>query len=252
MKRITHSILVLWLISVFIVSSCGASPSTGNGAPNADNLVEFDEQGIAVVQGDINAASTALGEPEVIFLDIPANMDGVDVMIRVPFTVRPETIIGSSAVKQTDVQDYMVFNPGQSAYNAFPNTAWAEITFRKQAGAFEAISILEVTKKFSLFDSKPNITPVFTRTGSQGTLLGYIKQSHRASDGSVLSWLVLTPILVHEIPANVIFFVEPSEDIQAIGPNGNGSAPNEISGSVQIEFTGRGGTLTAKQIRQLP
>jgi hypothetical protein len=238
--------LVLIWAGIALLSGCGSqSPSA---TPTADHLVEFDEQGIAVLRGQVASGTGALGKGETISIDVPVEMDDMDVVVNVPFHLQRDTIISSTTTKQTDVLEYLSFNTGASASNAFPISALVEVTFRNAGTAFEAISIHEVEKGFSLFQRKPQIDPLFTMENfAAGTLSGHISQSIQQNDGTIL-WRVGIPIMMQGNQASVIVWVQSAPDTEVISTGGNIVMLKDVRGDVQIRFTRSKNVLTAHEV----
>lgn len=247
MKRIAQLILILVM---FTLSACGPAPAAQGTAPTADHMAEFDAQGVAVVRGFISSASINPGKDETIFINVLAKMDGILVRVHVPIRVQRDTIIASTTTRETDVQDYMVFNPGKYAYDAFPMVALVEVSFRKSGEAFDAVSIREVERGlwYPLFEEKAKIDPLFVMDGlSQGTLIGHIGTSSPGKDGGrVLE--VSIPILMQGVQTAVIMEVEAGTDTQLSSTSGAAVVLGNLTGDVQIQFTRSGKTLKATQI----
>lgn len=245
MRRIIVFILV-WMVNIALLSGCGGqAPAV---TPTADHLVEFDEQGIAMLRGYVASGTSTPGKGETISIDVPVKMDGMDVAVNVPFNVKRETIISSTTTKQTDVLEYLSFHQGASAYEAFPINALVEVTLRNTGTAFEAISMHEVKQRFSLFRNSPKIDPVFTMENfAQGTLSGHVSQSIQQNDGTVL-WKVSTPVMMHGNQASVIVWVQSAPDTKVITTAGNTVMVKDVREDVQVRFTRSRNTLTAHQV----
>lgn len=248
MKRIILFILV-WMVNITLLSGCGGQvPAV---TPTADHLVEFDEQGIAVLRGNVASGSTTPGKGETISIDVPAEMDSMDVVVNVPFHVKGDTLISSATTKQTDVLEYLSFHQGASAYEAFPMSALVEVTFRNTGTGFEAISIHEVKQSFSLFRNTPKIDPLFTMENfAAGTLSGHISQSFQQNDGTVL-WVVSMPITIQGHQASVNVWVQSAADTRVIKAGGNLGMTKDVRGDVQIRFTRSRDILTAHEVTLL-
>lgn len=251
MKRNTYIILILSIVSV-LLSACGGA-STDGVTPTADHLVEFDEQGIAVLRGQVSSLSTSDAKTGTFMnIDIPAEMDGLDVLLSVPFSLRNETILASTTTKPMDLLEYLSFNKGSSAVKAFPSQALVDVTFRKTGTGFEAISINEVTESFSLFKRTVTIEPLFSSDiFNPGTLQGRIIQSFKDSDG-FLVWTLAMPIQMQGVEAAVLVPVHPGADTEIITTSGNVIMLDQVSGNVQIGFTRNRDTITAHSVTIIP
>jgi hypothetical protein len=245
MKRILVFILV-GMVNIAGLSGCGRQiPAV---TPTADGVVEFDEQGIAMLRGYVASGTSTPGKGETISIDVPVKMDSMDVAVNVPFNVTRETIISSTTTKQTDVLEYLSFNQGSLAYEAFPINALVEVIFRNTGTGFEAISMHEVKQGFRLFRSSPKIDPVFTMENfAQGTLNGHISQSIQQNDGTVL-WKVSMPVTMHGHQAAVVVWVQSALDTKFITTSGTIAMVKHVMGDVQIRFTRSKNTLTAHQV----
>jgi hypothetical protein len=253
MKRIKKILLVLTIVSVSLLglSACKTSSATQeNGMPNLDSLVEFNGQGYAVLRG------TLVNDPaskNLVHLQMPATMDGVNVVLDIPFRLRNDTTISSTITKKTDVLEYQSFNKTSTIANAFPEDVQVDVTFRDQVGGFEALSIYEAKKTFALFDSVLELDPVFTKEGvNQGTLTGHIQQTY-TDEYDVLTWDVGVPVQIKSTQAQVLIAVQSAPDTVVITTGDTIIMLDTISGNVQIKFIrDRRDTLTAKEITELP
>jgi len=248
MKRIAQ-ILIL-IVGVSLLAGCGGS---NEAAANADGLAEFNEQGIAVLRGNLAGSSTSAGrDSETVRVEVPVKMDGMDVVVSVPFQLPRNAIIASSLTKQTDVLEYLSFNKSSSVFNAFPDYALVDVTFRKQAGVFVAISVVEAEKGFSLFSREPELAPVFSMDNfSQGSLQGRITEAYQ-DNGGLLLWKIAVPTSMQGLPVDVVLPVYAAADTQVVNTGDTIVTLDRISGNVQIDFTRRGDELTAHQITELP
>lgn len=244
MKRIGQFWIVV-LLSVSLLSGCGAGSSE---TPTADHLVDFDEQGIAVLRGYLVRGTSTPDNSEAISIDVPVKMDSMDAALNVPFRVIKETIIASTLIKQTDVLEYLSFHRGAAISEAFPTNALVEVTFRSTGTDFIAVSIEEVREGFRLFNSTPKIDPPFTMQNfAAGTLNGHISQSLRQSDGTIL-WRVSMPILMQGNEVFAVVWVESAPDTEVISKGGNIVMLPDVTGDVQISFTRSRNVLTAHQV----
>ena len=251
MKRITQYILVLTIVSVSLLSACRGGSST-NAAPNADHLVEFDKQGIALLRGQVTSASATAGQnTEILTIHIPARMDGMDVIVAVTFTLRNETLVSSSLIKQTDLLEYLSFHKGSSAFEAFPANALVDVTFKKTGTTFIASAIQEVTKK-SLFPKRTVIDPLFTTEGfGEGTLQGTILQTRKQNNGTV-RWTVSVPLTMQGVEIAVLLPVQSAVDTNVIPAGNTIKTVDTIRGKVKIDFVRSSDTLTARQVTEIP
>jgi hypothetical protein len=256
MKHTTKFILFLIIFSLFLLTACGGQQSTdATTPPNADHLVKFNEEGIAVLrgyfsQGQQNPPSN--GKPNMfIRVDINAKVDGIKGSIRVPFTMLYETVLSFSTVQQTTLREYMSSTPWYDI--TFPNYSLVDVAFRKNGTEFEALSVQEVVQKFTLFKKWENIDGLFHKDAS-GQLVagGSFEQAYMDSDGTVTSWVFNTPIQMQGIQAEVILGVESVPSTRIINSQGtfDRTAGNHL-GLVQIVYTRRGSRMIAKEITEL-
>lgn len=245
MKRTAIFVLIL-MVSVALLSGCGGQVPAAT--PTANHLVEFNEQGIATLRGYVVSDAGALPKGETISIDVPVKMDGMDVAVNVPFRVKNDTIVSSTATKQTDVLEFLSFHQGAAIYEAFPTNALVEVTFLKTGTAFEAISVHEVEQGFRLFNSTPKIEPLFPMPNfAEGELSGHISQSSQQSDGTIL-WRVAVPIMMQGRQASVMVLVQSALDTEVVNTGGNIVMLEDVSGDVQIRFTRSKNALTAHQV----
>jgi hypothetical protein len=253
MKRITQLILFLTLFSFPLLPACAEQPSITT-PPNADHMVKFDGSGIAVLQGQLSGGSldaNSTGQPrEVIWLNIPAKVEKIETSIRLALTVRPETELASSLASRTTAREYNIFHPNAGIYHAFPPGAQIEVTFRKKDAEFEAVSFQEIKEKSALFPKRVTVAGVFsTDLLSQGTVQGSFTQALNKNDGTIV-WTLSVPIRVQGINAEVMLPVQSTQGTQVVTPNGMVPAGSSFSWeSVQIQFTRKGDTLIANQIK---
>lgn len=248
MKRM--NIFILMMLSLSIIAACGGQASA---APTADHLVEFDTQGIAVLRGQVSRLSTRDAKTGTFLnVDIPVKMDGMDLFVSVPFRLRNETLLASTTTKQMDLLEYLSFNQGSSAFNAFPERALVDVTFRGTGDGFEAIAIQETTPSFSLFKRTAEIDPLFdSDIFNPGTLQGHIIESYKDTYG-MLIWTVALPIQMQGNEAAVLVPVHVALDAEVITTSGNILMLDQISGDVQIEFRRNKDGLTAHQVTIVP
>lgn len=255
MKRTTQILLFLAIFSL-ILSACGGSASEKDGTLNADRLVSFNEEGIAVVQGRVAggwwkpAASGAINET--IIIDIPVNVDGIDAAVAVPFVLRTDTdILSTLSPKQTTALAYITFNPNSGAINAFPAMALVEVTFKKQGDTFQTLSIYQVAEKFAPFQRTPSLKDiVVTDAFTKGTIAGEITQAYQQGDEYL--WRLSVPILMQGVGSGVILMLESAYDTEIITSDGILLPENvNLIGPVSIEFTRRGDRLIAREITEL-
>jgi predicted small lipoprotein YifL len=246
MQRFTNFILFLALVSISLTACGEQSPAA---PPTADHLVEFDEQGIAVLRGQVSRLSTMEKQNgQSLNIDIPVQMDGMDVYVSVPFHLRNETLLASTTTKQMDLLEYLSFNKGSSAFNAFPDRALVDVSFRKTGDGFVAIAIQETTPSFSLFKRTAEIEPLFfSDLFNPGTLQGRIIQSLKDGDG-MIQWTVAIPIQMQGVEAAVLVPIDVAPDAEVVTTSGNILMLDQVSGDVQIEFTRGKDAVTAHQV----
>lgn len=250
MKRIV--LLTVFLV-LFILSACGPAPAANGAAPTGDHLVQFDDQGVAVLSGFMTGASIDPGEDEILYFNVLATIDGAIANVRVPIRVQRDTIIASTTTTERDVLEYMTFNPGKYAYDAFPPGAFEEVSFRKSGDSFVAVTIREVKKGFwyPYFEKKANLDTLIVKDGfSRGTLIGHIGEPSRNDDGSA-TWKLSIPIMVQGVQADVWVWVETEPDVQLDTTSGAAITIESLHGDVQVEFKRSGKTLKATHITAL-
>src|SRR5262245_11264988 len=77
MSHIARFILFLTILESALLSACGVPSSTGAAAPpNADQLVTFNTEGIAVVRGYVSGGSFS-SKASIIKIDIPTKVEGI-------------------------------------------------------------------------------------------------------------------------------------------------------------------------------
>jgi len=254
MKQKTKFILFLIIFNLSLLTACGGQQSTNVTAqPNADHVVKFNEEGIAVLRGYISGGyfkpSSNPRYNTYIRLDVPAKVQGIDAKLAIPFTVISKTIISSSVVSETDVEGYHIHHPGSDVFGAFPSHPLVEVTFLKKGTEFEVLSIHEVRQKFNLFQKKAVIDNVF----SESMFVGSIHLSKKDSTGAFVWWNVSIPIDVQGIQSGVVLVVHSAPDTTLITPKGVVPLTGNFSGDhMQVQFTRWGDKLTASQITELP
>jgi hypothetical protein len=252
MKRNTQFILILMIISVLILSACGGG-ATGqvNAMPNADQLMEFNEQGIAVLRGNLAGESATAVPGGKVNVNINVKMDGLQAAVSIPFTLRNETILSSTLVEKTDLLEYVSFNKGSNLTRAFPASALVDVTFRKSGTGFDAIGIVEVTKK-GLFNRTPSIAPFFSSdVFTPVSLQGRITQSSQDLRGD-MHWIISFPMWIQGREAAVLLPVTSELDTEAISRTGDAVLLDGISGAVEVTFVRTGDKLLAREIKELP
>jgi hypothetical protein len=248
MKRITNLLLILTIVSA-LLSACAAGAN--GGTPTADHLVEFNDEGNAVLRGNIPAGTTA-GDSETLSINVPVKMDDMNVAVNVPFKLSRDTILSSSLTEKTDLIEYLSFNKGSSASKAFPASALVDVTFRKTGDGFEAESIVEVEGK-PLFQRTPKIAPLLNMEGFlRGTLQGYIAEMVQHNDDGTVVWTVGIPIPLQGVTAAVHIPVRTELDTEIISLSETLVGADAAHGNVQIEFTRDGDILIARRVTELP
>jgi len=259
MRQTTKLILFLIIVNIFLLTACGGGTVVEGAPPSADHIVTFNADGIAVLRGYLNGGfmnPPSNGRPNmVIFVNVPAKVDGIKGSVRIPVTMLYETVVSSSTVNQRDLRDYLIFNPSSSVFTIFKSRGrvLVEATFRKNGAAFEAVSVHEVKEKFTLFKKWSIIDGLFHKNAS-GQLVagGEFQQAHKDADGTVQSWVFQAPIQVQGVQTEVILGVQSTPSTRIINSQGTFDRTAEAYlGLVQIIYTRRGGSMIAKEITEL-
>ena len=258
MKHTIQLILFLTVFVFFFLPACGGQrPAEVTTESNADHLVKFDENGIAVLRGQISgggfSANTSGKTREAIQIFIPVKVEGIKTRITIPFLIRPESEFSSSMTSQTmTVREYNIYHPFDQVTDAFPRNAWAEITFRKNGAEFEAISFHEVIRKFSFFQTRSSIDGVFsTDPFSQGTVSGCFRYSSLPPGSRKPDyWMLEVPVDIHGVKAIINLEIRSAPHTRVITSNGVVALDSGFSwgNSVLIQFTRKGNRLIADQI----
>ncbi len=248
MKHI--ALFVLFLIIVGL--ACGGQPSAEIPTPpNTDHLVEFNEAGVAVLHGYPSAGHYSSTE-NVMIIEIPVNVEGMQSVVAIPFNIDLETEISSSRVPNTTVHEYLNSHSGATPSDVFPSVAQVEVTFLKKGTAFEATSIYEIEQEFIEIQKQPAIEHLFStdESSQKNMLIGHIDQAYSEEDGTVI-WLVSVPISIQGVAATVILTIYSAADTQVNTLDGVVSAKDFYWGNVQIQFTRSGDKVIAYQVTEL-
>lgn len=264
MKRTLQLISFLIIPGVFLLAACGGqAPSAPGTLPNADHLVEFDENGNAVLRGTLTGGGfgtdTSQGLKENIYFVIPAKVQGIESQIVIDFPLRFETEFSSSLHALSTVREYHIFHPYDHIQTAFPSTAQVDVTFRKTGTGVEVISLHEVSPGFTLFKRKAAVDGVIsTDAFSEGLLAartGGGELGLTDSNNSIVYLNVHAPITIQGIPATVVLRFYSAPDTQIITRKGavlSRDAGTYPHGLLTIKFTRQGNKLIARQITELP
>lgn len=264
MKRTLQFLLFPMIAGIFLLAACGGqAPATPGTLPNADHLVTFDENGMAVLRGTLNGGSfgpdTSQGLKENIYFFMPAKVQGIDSQIRIDLPLRFETEFSSSQHALSTVREYHIFHPYDHIQNAFPASVQVDLTFRKTDSGVEVISIHEVSPGFTLFKRKAAVEGVISTDVFSEGVLGARTHSGELgltdSSGSIVYFNLHAPITIQGIPATVVLQFYSDTDTQIITRKGvvfsrdQGTFPH---GFVTVKFTRQGNKLIAHQITELP
>lgn len=264
MKRTLQRISLLMIIGILILSACGGqTPSAPGTLPNADHLVKFDENGIAVLRGMLVGGSfatdTSRSLKEDISFVIPARVEGIGALIVIDFPLSFETEFSSSMHSLSTVREYHIFHPYDHIERAFPLSAQIDLTFRKKDAGIEVISLHEVTPGFTLFKPKAVVDGVISTDAfsSEGVLAARTQGEIGLTDEnkSIVYFNFHTPITIQGIPADVVlrFYSAPDTEIitrkGAVLSRDEGTYPH---GLLTIRFTRQWNKLIARQITELP
>jgi hypothetical protein len=264
MKRTLQLISFLTILGVFLLSACGGqAPSVPGALPNADHLVTFDENGLAVLRGTFNGGGfgtdTSQGLKENIHFYIPAKVQGIESQIMIDLPLRFETEFSSSLHALSTVREYHIFHPYDHIQNAFPSGAQVDVTFRKKDAGVDVISMHEASPGFTLFKRKAAVDGVLsTNAFSEGVLAartgGGVLGSTDANN-SIMYFNFHAPITIQGIPATVVLRFYTAPDTQIITRKGailSRDAATYPHGLLTIKFTRQGNKLIARQITELP
>jgi hypothetical protein len=251
----TRLFLLLTLSGLLFAAGCGQRPSSVDTLSSLDKLVEFDNNGYAVIRGRISSdssCSTTDGTLSAyIEIEVPADVQGIEAGIAVPFTLRFETEILSNLTTHTNVRDYLAANPESTTFDAFPILETVEVTFVKKDAAFEAVAIRQVDSADTSNQNIAAIDGIFsTDIFSKGRLEGSTGGSNW---GDVVTWTISMPVTVHGVDADILLPINSTDKTQVITEDG--TVPVDIyhpGGHVQVEFTRAGNTLEAVRFTEIP